>query len=143
MFDHEITSVQFNRPCPVCDGFTELSSIDSESWSPRTVGERLTEICAEFLEAIGIAAAARHHGSRLPAPAGTGCGHPRAATFAGTTSTSMALSAGQERHREHPRYAGSLKERRASFISRSSLKPGRQYRGTSLTFSRRRTALLS
>jgi transcriptional regulator with XRE-family HTH domain len=36
----------------------------------------------------------------------------------------------------------SLTGRRESFISRSSLKPGRQYRGTSLIFSRRPTASL-
>jgi hypothetical protein len=45
MFNHEITSVLFNRPCPVCDGFMELSSIDSEPWSPRTMGERLRFSC--------------------------------------------------------------------------------------------------
>ena len=28
MSDHEITTVQFNRPCPVCEGFMELSSIE-------------------------------------------------------------------------------------------------------------------
>jgi endogenous inhibitor of DNA gyrase (YacG/DUF329 family) len=45
MLDHEIT-VQFNRPCPVCGGVMELSSIDSEAWSPRTMGERLRFYCA-------------------------------------------------------------------------------------------------
>jgi hypothetical protein len=45
MSDPEITVVQFNRPCPVCDGFMELSSIDSEPWSPRTMGERLRFCC--------------------------------------------------------------------------------------------------
>jgi endogenous inhibitor of DNA gyrase (YacG/DUF329 family) len=46
MSDYEITSVQFNRPCPVCDGVMELSSIDSEPWSLRTMGERLRFRCA-------------------------------------------------------------------------------------------------
>ena len=45
MSDHEITIVQFNRPCPVCQGFMELSSIDSEPWSLRTMGERLRFCC--------------------------------------------------------------------------------------------------
>jgi hypothetical protein len=45
MFDHEITTVDFNRPCPVCDGVMELSSIDSEPWSLRTTGERLRFSC--------------------------------------------------------------------------------------------------
>jgi hypothetical protein len=45
MFDHEITSVQFSRPCPVCDGFMELNGIDSEPWSLRTMGERLRFRC--------------------------------------------------------------------------------------------------
>ena len=45
MFDHEITSFQFNRPCPVCDGVMELWSIDSEPWSPRTMGERVRFCC--------------------------------------------------------------------------------------------------
>jgi hypothetical protein len=45
MFDHEITSLQFNRPCPVCDGAMALSSIDSELWSLRTIGERLRFSC--------------------------------------------------------------------------------------------------
>jgi hypothetical protein len=35
MSDHEITTVDFNRPCPVCDGVMELSSIESEPWSLR------------------------------------------------------------------------------------------------------------
>jgi hypothetical protein len=39
MFNHEITSVQLKRPCPVCDGFLELSTMDSEPWSSRTMGE--------------------------------------------------------------------------------------------------------
>jgi hypothetical protein len=30
MFNHEITSVQLNRPCPVCDSFMKLLAIDSE-----------------------------------------------------------------------------------------------------------------
>jgi hypothetical protein len=46
MFDHEITSVQFNRLCPVCDGFMELNGIHSEPWSLRTMGERLRFRCA-------------------------------------------------------------------------------------------------
>jgi endogenous inhibitor of DNA gyrase (YacG/DUF329 family) len=46
MLDHEITTVDFNRPCPVCDGVMELSSIDSEAWSLRTTGERLRFSCA-------------------------------------------------------------------------------------------------
>jgi hypothetical protein len=41
MLDHEITALDFNRPCSVCDGVMELSSIDSEARSPRTMGERL------------------------------------------------------------------------------------------------------
>jgi hypothetical protein len=45
MLDHEITSLQFNRPCAVCDAVMELSSIDSEPWSPRTMGERLRFSC--------------------------------------------------------------------------------------------------
>jgi C4-type Zn-finger protein len=45
MSDQEIKVVQFNRPCPVCDGFMELSSIDSEPWSLRTMGERLRFCC--------------------------------------------------------------------------------------------------
>ena len=35
MSDHDISVVLFNRPCPVCDGVMELSSIDS---SPRRCG---------------------------------------------------------------------------------------------------------
>jgi hypothetical protein len=45
MFDHEITALDFNRPCPVCDGVMDLSSIDAEPWSPRTMGERLRFCC--------------------------------------------------------------------------------------------------
>jgi ATP dependent DNA ligase domain len=44
--EHEIFSVEFNRPCPVCDGVMELSSIDAESWSLRTMGERRKFCCA-------------------------------------------------------------------------------------------------
>jgi hypothetical protein len=29
MFNREITSVQLERPCPVCDGFLKLLSMDS------------------------------------------------------------------------------------------------------------------
>jgi hypothetical protein len=45
MSDHEITTVDFNRPCLVCDGVMELSSIDSEPWSLRTMGERVRFCC--------------------------------------------------------------------------------------------------
>jgi hypothetical protein len=48
MLDYEITSVQFNRPCPVCDGVMELSSIDSEPWSPRTMGEASEVLLCEL-----------------------------------------------------------------------------------------------
>jgi hypothetical protein len=37
MSNDEITTVDFN--CPVCDGVMELSSIDSEPWSLRILGE--------------------------------------------------------------------------------------------------------
>jgi endogenous inhibitor of DNA gyrase (YacG/DUF329 family) len=43
--DDQITSLQFNRPCPVCDGVMELSAINSEPWSLRTMGERLQFRC--------------------------------------------------------------------------------------------------
>jgi endogenous inhibitor of DNA gyrase (YacG/DUF329 family) len=43
--DDQITSLQFNRPCPVCDGIMELSAINSEPWSLRTMGERLQFRC--------------------------------------------------------------------------------------------------
>jgi endogenous inhibitor of DNA gyrase (YacG/DUF329 family) len=46
MFNHEITSVRLKRPCPVCNGYMNLLAIDSESWSPRTMGERLRFRCA-------------------------------------------------------------------------------------------------
>jgi hypothetical protein len=45
MSDHEISVVHFNRPCPVCSGFMELSSIHSQPWSMRTIGERLRFCC--------------------------------------------------------------------------------------------------
>jgi hypothetical protein len=45
MSDYEITSLQFNRPCSVCNGVMELSSIDSEPWSLRTMGERVRFCC--------------------------------------------------------------------------------------------------
>jgi hypothetical protein len=45
MSDPEIAVVQFNRPCLVCDGFMELSSIDFEPWSQRTMGERVRFCC--------------------------------------------------------------------------------------------------
>jgi hypothetical protein len=43
--DDQITSLQFSRPCPVCDGVMELSAINSEPWSLRTMGERLQFRC--------------------------------------------------------------------------------------------------
>ena len=45
MSDPEITALDFNRPCPVCSGVMELSAIDSEPWSLRTMGERLRFRC--------------------------------------------------------------------------------------------------
>jgi len=45
MSNDEITTVDFNRPCPVCDGVMELSSIDSEPWSLRTLGECVRFCC--------------------------------------------------------------------------------------------------
>ena len=45
MSDHDISVVLFNRPCPVCDGFMELLSINSETSSLRTIGERLRFCC--------------------------------------------------------------------------------------------------
>jgi hypothetical protein len=45
MFNYEIMSVQFERPCPVYDGFLKLSSMDSEPWSPRTMGECMRFRC--------------------------------------------------------------------------------------------------
>jgi hypothetical protein len=39
--DGQITSPQFDRPCPVCDCIMELSAVNSEPWSQRTMGERL------------------------------------------------------------------------------------------------------
>jgi hypothetical protein len=46
VFNHEIMSVQLNRPCPVCDSFMKLLAIDSKPWSARTMGERLRFRCA-------------------------------------------------------------------------------------------------
>jgi hypothetical protein len=45
MSDPENASVHFARPCPICDGIMELSAIDSEPWSLRTMGERLQFRC--------------------------------------------------------------------------------------------------
>ena len=46
MFNQEVTSVRLERPCPVCDGFLKLLSMDSEPWSSRTMGERVRFRCA-------------------------------------------------------------------------------------------------
>jgi hypothetical protein len=43
--DDQIVSLQFNRSCPICDGFMVLNGIDSEPWSVRTLGERLQFRC--------------------------------------------------------------------------------------------------
>jgi hypothetical protein len=44
--DNEIASLKFSRPCPVCDDVMELSAIDAEAWSPRTIGERRKFRCS-------------------------------------------------------------------------------------------------
>jgi hypothetical protein len=40
--DDQIASLQFSRPCPVCDGVMELSAIEAEPWSPRTIPKAMS-----------------------------------------------------------------------------------------------------
>jgi hypothetical protein len=47
MVDDKVATLDFTRPCPVCDHHMELSTIDAEVWASRTVGERLMFRCAK------------------------------------------------------------------------------------------------
>jgi C4-type Zn-finger protein len=36
----DVATLDFTRPCPVCDHHMELSMIEIVPWAPRTTGER-------------------------------------------------------------------------------------------------------
>ena len=36
----DVTTLDFTRPCPVCDHHMELSTIETVPWATRTAGER-------------------------------------------------------------------------------------------------------
>jgi hypothetical protein len=41
----QIATLDFTRPCPICDHHMDLSEIESVQWAPRTAGERLVFRC--------------------------------------------------------------------------------------------------
>src|SRR5271154_6919315 len=41
----DITTLDFTRPCPVCDHHMELSMIETVPWAARTAGERVVFRC--------------------------------------------------------------------------------------------------
>jgi C4-type Zn-finger protein len=41
----EIATVRVTKPCPICDHHLELSSVETETWTPHTCAERLIFRC--------------------------------------------------------------------------------------------------
>jgi hypothetical protein len=42
-----VATLDFARPCPICDRHLDLSSVEMVPWGPRTVGERLVFSCGK------------------------------------------------------------------------------------------------
>jgi C4-type Zn-finger protein len=45
MTTDDITTLDFTRPCPVCDHHMDLSTIETVPWATRTAGERVVFRC--------------------------------------------------------------------------------------------------